>query len=393
MKISVVPLSIVGMFFLIAGCTQSDSNGNDDSERASHIVFDEENELLRADFEKMTVYMDSLYLDHIHDVDVDEAGTIYLAGEKWNHQQVHKFSADGRYTGSIGQLGDDPGSFQKIARLQVSESGLWVSDPELNRITRFNASTGELLESIDLYSLVLASDTLNFDEMMEISPVGLMDHNRMLITVAGKRNPAYQPEWEIQYASIATHKKNTSAFNRLFEERDKRFIVGDYAGRPAAFTLPINEQPLIDFRADGLLYAANSADFYIRVYSKQGTLLRTYNYPYDRHKLNPDEDIFPSYTYNRQLLMVRESADYPPYWPALHHMFLDDEQRLWVSTVTEGREQSEWFVIDDHSKSLITQFRWPVDKPIHRVKNGTAYTIEKNSAGFKVVVSYGITIE
>ena len=86
--------------------------------------------------------------------------------------------------------------------------------------------------------------------------------------------------------------------------------------------------------------------------------------------------------------MVRESAEYPEYWPALHDMFLDDQQRLWVSTVTRDRSLSEWFVIDDKQQEITARFKWPTAKQIWDVRNGHAYTVESDSAGFKIVVSY-----
>lgn len=337
--------------------------------------------------------MDSLYLDYIHDIDVDKDGTVFLAGEKWNHMRVHRFSADGDYAGHIGQLGNTPGSFQEAARLQVSDTAFWVSDPELLRISTFDPSTGDFLEAFDVDSLYARSNSASSLAKTDITPVGLLGPGRILLTESGKRNPAYQPEWQIQYASLEVNEKSQPGFTPLFEGMAKRYMVGDYAGRPAAFTLSINEQPLIDFRDGGLIYAANSADFYVKVYSQEDGLLRTYTFPYDRLELSPEDDIFPAYTYNRQLLMVRESAEYPKLWPALYHMFLDDEQRIWVSTVVEDREMSEWFVIDDRSQELIARFMWPVEKPIHRVNNGIAYTIEKNSAGFGIVAAYDIAFQ
>lgn len=393
MKFSAVQLSLLGLLLLFAGCSRPDANGPIESNRLKHIMLDGDRELLHIALEKQRVYMDSLYLDKIHDVAVDGAGTIYLAGDKWNHQQVHKFSVEGVYLGNFGQLGDGPGSFRKATRLQLSDSGLWVSDPELSRMSRFNRSTGELLEVLYADSLVTQSKISKSGDKVEFVPVSVIGQNRMLVTAAAERNPAYQPEWKIKYARVGTGKNGQSDFVPLFEGMAKRYIVGDYAGRPAAFTLSINEQPLINVGDNGLLYSANSSEFYILVYSQDGILIRTYSYPYDRLELNPDEDIFPSYTYNRQLLMIRESADYPSFWPALYRMFLDDEQRIWVSTVNEDRKMSEWFVIDDHSQRLLTRFTWPADKPIYRVKNGVAYTIEKNSAGFEVVASYDIILE
>jgi hypothetical protein len=221
-----------------------------------------------------------------------------------------------------------------------------------------------------------------------IDPVGAVDANQVLVSLAGERNPIYQPEFKQKYALLERMQSDSMKLKPIFEGQARRYVVGDYAGRPVAFSLTINERPLIDFKQEGLIYAANSSEFTIRVFSQDGTLVRIYQFPYERLRLNPAEEIFPDYTYNRQLLMVRESAEYPEYWPALYDMFLDDEERLWVSTVTRDRLKSEWFVIDDKEKQITASFTWPTDKHIWDVRNGHAYTVESDSAGFKTVVSY-----
>ncbi|WP_340103850.1 hypothetical protein [Rhodohalobacter sp. 8-1] len=393
MKLSVYQLILVGLLTLMTGCFGHDSSRNNEPANTRQIIFEDDSVLPGIVFDKQVVFMDSLYLDNIHDIAVDRNGIVFLSGEKWNHMRIHRFLADGDYAGHIGQLGNTPGSFQEADRLQVSDSALWVSDPELRRISKFDPSTGDFMEAVDIDTLYTRSDFAADLAQTDITPVGLLDGSRILLIESGKRNPAYQPEWQIQYTSLTLNENGQPEITRLFKGMAQRYMVGDYAGRPAAFTLSINEQPFIDFKPNGLLYAANSSDFYVRVYSQEGGLLRTYAYPYERLELNPDDDIFPSYTYNRQLLMVRESAEYPKFWPALYHMLLDDEKRIWVSTVVEDREMSEWFVIDDRSQELIARFMWPVDKPIRLVKNGTAYTIEKNSAGFEVVAAYNISFQ
>lgn len=362
-------------------------------DNVEQIVFDSDSSYPEVAFQRDVSYRDSLLLDDIHDLDIGEDGTIYLAGEKWNHREIHKFSASGEYHGSIGSIGEDPGSFLATDRIDVSGNDLWVSDSELNRITQFNASSGAVKQIVALDSIFSHSVFAEKIEYPTVNPLGWTGSSGFLVTLSGERNPAYQPEFNVQFALLNRVQADSSELTRLFKGKAKRFVVGDYAGRPVAFSLEINEQPIIDYRTDGLIYAANSSDFYVRIFSREGQLIRTYRYPYKRFRLDPQEEIFPSYTYNRQLLMVRESADYPEYWPALYHMFLDDEQRLWVSTVTADRDIAEWFIIDDTTQQLIARFHWPVEKPIYQVKKGTAYTIERNSAGFKIVISYDLRIE
>jgi len=375
----------------MSGCCGFNESGTSIPESVDQVVFDTDSTYPKMEFQRDVVYMDSLLLDIIHDIDVDSEGTVYMAGEKWNHLEVHKFSAEGDYLGSIGSLGKEPGSFLRMSRIDIRGTNLWVSDAEMNRLTRFDAGTGKLQHVVELDSvLTLLKGSAAGNGYAAINPVGPIQSNRFMVTLSAERNPAYQPQFDVDYALISSGEDDSLNTTQLFKGKARRYVVGDYAGRPVAFSLEINERPLADFNAGGLIYTANSSDFYIRVFNQEGAFIRTYRYPYERFRLDPQQEIFPSYTYNRQLFMVRESADYPEFWPALYHMFLDDEQRLWVSSVTANRNIAEWFVIDDRSQSLVSRFNWPVDKPFSAVRNGYAYAIEKNSAGFKIVVRYKI---
>ena len=372
----------------MAGCFGFDQSDESMPESVDQVVFESDSIYPKLEFQRDVVYMDSLLLDYIHEIEVDKEGTVYLAGVKWNHKEVHKFSADGDYLGSIGSLGEEPGSFRDLSNINLLGTNVWVADAEMNRLTRFDAGTGKLQQIVELDSVLSRLKETAENGYAAINPVGPIQSNRFLVRLAAERNPAYQPQFDLDYALISSGEVDSLTMTPLFKGKARRYVVGDYAGRPVAFSLEINERPLVDFNADGLIYTANSSDFYIRVYNQEGAFLRTYRYPYERFRLIPEEDIFPSYTYNRQLFMVRESADYPEFWPALHHMFLDDEQRLWVSTVTADRDVAEWFVIDDRSQNMIARFSWPVAKQFYTVRDGYGYSIEKNSAGFKIVVRY-----
>jgi len=376
--------------FLFIGCSESDSTIRSISDGEKPIVLKSDSLYQTVIFNQNVVYTDSLLLDEIQDVAVDGSGTVFMAGEKWNHLEVHKFSFTGTYLGSIGQLGKDPGAFEAVNRIQFNGSDIWVSDTQLNRMTRFDTSTGAVQEIVDLDSLLIRVTADTKRSFATIDPAGQFDSDRLLVELTDERNPIYQPEFEFSYAFLNRSLPDSLRIEPITDAKSRRYVVGDYAGRPVAFSLAINERPLIDFTPGELIYIANSSEFLIRVFSQNGNLVRLYRFPYERLRLEPEEEVFPSYTYNRQLWMVRESAEYPEYWPALYHMFLDDQQKIWVSTVKPDRGVSEWFVIDDSEKQIVARFEWPVEKPIWDVKNGRAYTVESDSAGFKKVVSYDI---
>lgn len=374
---------------LISACSGTESKTGTEGER---INLGEQSEIIApntATFRKIQVYEDSLLLDSIGDIAVSGNGTLYLAGEKWNHKRIHSFTENGRYIGNFA--GPDGSEFREIAGIQLMENELWVMDPTGNNIHQVNRSSGEITSTLDLNTLgsVPAMTRSAGGSNLVLQPMGGISGGRILFTFHKNRDPAYQPEGEL-FVGIAPE-DSLSEVSILLHEKQKRYMVGDYAGKPVPFTIPVNEKPLIDFTSSGRIYSAYSAEFSIRVFSAEGSLMHTYTYPVERRELQPEEDLYPEYTYNRQLLMIRETADYPSHWPALYDLFVDDQQRLWVSAVTENRNLAEWFVIDDKTQTLVARFTWSVDKPIRYVKNGTAYTVEKNSAGFEVVASYDIS--
>jgi len=71
-------------------------------------------------------------------------------------------------------------------------------------------------------------------------------------------------------------------------------------------------------------------------------------------------------------------------------MFIDDENRIWVSTIVDNDEVYEWWILEN-SGELINKFEWPRNKPIQTVRNNKLYTIEENPKTFeKEVVQYQI---
>ncbi|MFO7847121.1 MAG: hypothetical protein R6V27_11205 [Balneolaceae bacterium] len=379
---------------LVTACTFVDGGRNGENRPGEFIDLSEPDRLdnIRTlQFEREQVFEDSLLLDRIPDITVDDEGTLYLAGEKWNHRHVHYFLAGGKYLGILTDRQANKHEFDQISAVQFRDDQLWIMDSANDSITRYSTDGKTNYEYIALDSLISDKFTAGqATNALDFIPLGVDRNEKLLFAFYEQRNPAYQPDGQIDIALLSI--SNGAEPEILFQEKADRYIVGDYAGKPAPFTLPIEEKPFIDFTGSGKIFSAYSTDFLIRVFSADGTPLRTYRYPVERVDFQPEEDLLPEYSYNRQLYMVRESAEYPDQWPALYDMFVDDEQNIWVSTVQENREVSEWFVIDDdNEKSVAARFSWPVDKPIHAVKNGKAYTIEQNSSGFEVVVRYNVT--
>ncbi len=380
-------------FQTIHGCTESDSPGIPAHVAAAEnlvILSDDTAPLFRFRLEREHVFEDSLLLDEITTVLTDEQDRLFLAGKRWGKRQVHIFDPGGIYSDSLGNKGSGVGEFQSIDRMQILDVHLVILDETLSRITRFHIGTESWADTTSLktdFHLSAGPDPERFSPV----PAAVFDDGSSLLAFRQNRNPAYEPDGTVQFY------KSDSDGNihpeKLLELRDTFYLVGDYAGRPAPFTLEIPERPLFEKSVSGDLYFAHTDEFFIRMLNREGEMQAAFYYPYERRQLDPDEVIHPRFSHNDQLLRIRKSAQYPDTWPALYSMVPDDENRLWISAITDNRDELEWWVIDSRMGTVLTRFTWPFSRQIRHIRNGSVYTVENNSMGFNVVVKYNLAVE
>ncbi len=330
------------------------------------------------------VFSDSLLLDEIPSVAVDDSGNVFFAGKSWERRVIHLFGPDGIYRRSIGNYGEGEGEFLEISGIQLRNDSLYVFDDELERATVFSSEDGTLLEAFNLRPGKINAA----EESGEIrwKPVWAREDGTFLVQRKEEKNPAYYPNRFLRYFTI--NRAGDIISEKLLEQKDTKFLVGNYAGRPAPFTLDIPERSLLAMSNDHELYSAWTGEFLIKVFDADGNYLRAYYHPFNRTKLNPEEVIHPRYSHNVQLRRIRETTEYPEEWPALYSLRVDDKSRIWVSTVIDDDDHFEWWVID--SNSVFARFKWPKEKPVQFIKDDFVYTVETNSGGFKEVVRYRI---
>ncbi|CAN5392417.1 hypothetical protein BH23BAC3_BH23BAC3_17440 [soil metagenome] len=335
---------------------------------------------------KELAFKDSLLLDQITALEVDTEDNLYIAGESWNRRQIHIYNNEGFYKDSLGSYGIDSGQFLEISRLQLRNDNLYVFDDQLNRITTFDIESGETIDTLGLHPAGnhLPDNWSGF----HAAAVTIRDDGSYLMAFQRDRDPADEPEGELRYYIVDESGKVLS--DVILIQPDIKYLVGDYAGRPAPFTLPLPEKPLLQISENGRVYSAYTNKFLINVLNAGGENLHSYYNRGERYKLDPHEVIHPRFSHNDQLRRVRESAEYPEKWPTLYSLLTDDENRIWISTITDNRDMLKWWIIDDQTGTLAATFSLPFDQPIYHVKNGAVYTVEKKDSGFKKVVRYKI---
>lgn len=81
----------------------------------------------------------------------------------------------------------------------------------------------------------------------------------------------------------------------------------------------------------------------------------------------------------------------PDYWPVLEGLIADDENRIWINTVTDEESPQKWYVAESNGE-FIGSFSWPRESTIHLVKNGFLYAVENNTDGVMQLIRYRIEI-
>ena len=158
------------------------------------------------------------------------------------------------------------------------------------------------------------------------------------------------------------------------------------APNPQLFT-----QPIVATSDNGDIYVAMSDHLLIRKYSLDGDYQSAFYHPFEHLKMNRDDAINAQVT--ELLADIVSQNDLLEAWPAMDRMLVDDEGRIWISTIVGILDVYEWWILEE-SGELITKFDWPRDELIVIIKNGKMYTRETDEeSGLVQVVRYGIELQ
>lgn len=333
-------------------------------------------------------YHDSLYIEKIPGIEVDNDGGLFISAERYNVREIYFYSPEGELLDTLGAYGDAPGEFQSIENIQLKDSLLYVFDDQLGRVTLFNTPGHSYQQHFDLQPA--PPDSLEDIAGLEFIPVQLWNDGTFLGKFIDTRNPAFYPDRK-QYYFIITENGDLNS-KPIFELKGINYLIGDHAGRPAAFMLPYSEKSLVTQARDSTIFTAWTEDFSIDRRNLRGEIEKTYLHSYERAELDYQTMIDEEFSHNRQLKLTKESARYPYEWPALHSMIFDDENRLWIAAIPEDKSVFEWWVMDisDGGQLLESGFSWPRKSIFIKAVNGNVYAVESDDAGFKKVVRYRV---
>lgn len=182
----------------------------------------------------------------------------------------------------------------------------------------------------------------------------------------------------------------------LFEIKRHRIYETKGDPFPLPFALPVNRSSIISISEDGHIYTTWTEDFLIKIYDREGNYLKAIYYPYENAPAQlSDLDI------GEEQSPFLSDENVPDTWSAVQNMIVDDEYRIWVSTISKSDSTFNWFVLNEGGK-LIGKFERqgsrksinPGAPPMIKIKNGYFYEKEVNiRTGANRIVKYKINFK
>jgi len=403
---TIIPIIILTI--LLTSCDRADNkNKAEDAELSvvpshdititrSHII---ENGLTALENDET----DYVYIGYMGNFSVDSSGNVYvMSGGINGDQQIFKYGPSGQLKEKIGKKGRGPGEFQMIANIDIGSDILYVYDENLKRISLFSTTNSKLLGTFALQSDLLREIneegifqySSEFYPLSEEKIVVRAEENNLVQLLQGKTTKKAGNQYNHYYHLID---KTGKAFeDHHFKMLDNRF--GQIGPFPMTeYNLPHNLNFGVKINPAGKIYSTPTDSFLIKVEDIYSDEVKTIQFPYANADLDTDK-ISNHYPESHSLKDISVSYTFPSVWPAINRFLLDDENRLWVSTITASYDEYEWWIIED--EELIATFTWPGNKldrgieeeAIKAIKKGKIYAYEldegSNRTGSIVVYDY-----
>ncbi len=320
----------------------------------------------------------------VNHIAVDESGRLFAAEGMRGQTKIHVFDKNGEYITAIGRSGSGPGEFRSIIDLIILENELYALDFNLIRFQIFSVETFELnrVSAINITQREMSGDNSAVFPH-QIYPLGV----GQLLTVFNQLT--------FETDQLLFYQVNTDGeiISKQLLTLDLIQHLHDPGGTSSAFYDPFGGRGLVAVSGDNRIFTSWSEDFLIRVFDEYGTDLYAFYYPIQRAHLGRSEalDFYGTGESVQPFRRALQNHGIPDLWRAIEHLVADDENRLWVSVITDDQNVYEWWLLDDHGE-LLARFKWPRTRELLKVKNGRVYLKEEDEeTGIHQITAYRLT--
>ncbi len=335
----------------------------DSQNEATELDVIENKSTVTIDFEKSQTFgsTDDVLVGVISAFAVDMQDRVYIADR--NKTAVHAFDPEGTYETSIGRQGQGPAEFAAISpntTLRIYSNRLYVPNYENSynffpdRIEVFNLDDFSFSHTIKL----LPKNKGDFGKKLTLHfPLNFYPRNDGRLLVSHHRRPDEYKDRDSYIRYVIQDSMGTIVRGPFLEQLDRKLMVYLVQDTEIPYnairTFPFFEKSLFAVSGDDCIYTARSGDFKINKLSPDGDYIQQIHYPFDNLSLSKNE-LIRRYENEDSPLgdgvlanMIREVENLPETWPALNDLLVDDEGRLWVSTIVDDFDTYEWWVLEE----------------------------------------------
>lgn len=366
------------LILFLMSCT-----GEESTPATDQTVSVGEEELYSIEFTSELIFSgnDDVIIGRLGVVQVDDSGRVYMADTR--RHVIEVFESDTSYSGQIGRQGDGPGEFRSVGPMKLFDEKIYILDTNRQLINIF--STGNLR-----FERAINLDPAKWSNVENLTGARVSDFyvqkSSDILLEFSKLNSADDRQLIYHFLYDGDELDNEP----MLELKDVPIFADRSTGVALSMLLDFERRSLFAQGHNLNFYTAWTEEFKINRYFQDGSLDYTLYTPIDNIDFNRSEFI-DSYS-NETARNALQNAEFPDDWPVLKHLMVDDENRLWVSTIVEDFDVYEWWVLEETGE-LILKFEWPRDEPIEVIKNGKMYTRETDEeTGLQRVVRYGFEV-
>lgn len=398
-------LLICTSFLLFSIVTTNESNvlhNNNVFPKKNRISLDIDSPF-KINLKQVEVYEtnDDVLIGTINPIYVDLRNRVYIGDA--DQTKIHVFEPNGDFLTSLGKEGRGPGDYSAISfrTTIISDSKfLYITDTRFFNPRRANVY--KLEDHSFSHTIKLHADNLSkYDFLKGYSPVKVFPNGNgsFLVPYSQTIKNASTGTGFIYY--LMQNVEGDIISEPFYKQQGISYLIEPVRGKGGLMevmhTFPFHTKSLFSPSTKGNYYVARTDEFKIDVIDKEGTIIRTIEYPFNNKKLDIDKLIkryeeinyMPQLGEGRAVEMLKKAKKLPDQWPALESMLVDNENRLWISTIVEDSSIYEWWVLEPTGE-IITKFKWPKKRRVQQIQNDYLYTKEKDDEGADIVVKYKI---
>jgi hypothetical protein len=298
---------------------------------------------------------------------VDDNEILYALDFK--DRKIKVYDKEGKFIRSFGEQGQGPGELDMPAGIHLTpDNELLIEDATQRKLVYFTLE-GTYLRHFSFADRLALVNLLMGPNGHFLGRELKLEGEKMFFVIK-KFDPELKPQFSIDQIEFAIPIPGSG--NKI----DLMDMLSIY-----------------QFDGSGNIYYGRNIDYEIKVYTQDGTHVKSIQKEYDPQKVTEEDieeilnripDVGP--------INVKELFNFPEKFPPYQYFTLDEEGRVFVRTWNKGKNYGE-FITDvfDSEGRYITRF--PSKMDIRAWKKGKAYSYEENEEGFKVIRAYNVLWE